>query len=126
MPVASGPGATAAAAAGLAGRARNRLKLAAVVLEAGFPADAVRAAYEALASAIGGLLGDGMPRSHAALVAAVYRELLPTGRLAASAPAALARLHDLTSIDNEGVEVPEDLAREAVKEAGGWITRLLP
>lgn len=109
---------------GLAGRARNRLRLATVVLEAGFPADAVRAAYEALASAIGGLLGDTVPRAHAALVAAVYRELLPAGRLPASAPSTLARLHDLTTLEAEGVDVPADLARDAVGEAETWVARL--
>ncbi|MCU0522608.1 MAG: DEAD/DEAH box helicase [Anaerolineae bacterium] len=123
---APGAGATVHAGTGLAGRARNRLKLATVVLAAGFPADAVRAAYEALASAIGGLLGDALPRSHAALVAAVYRELLPAGRLAASAPAALARLHDLMSIEDEGIEVDRTLASEAVDEAESWVARLVP
>ena len=108
-----------------AARVANRLRLARVVLDAGFPADAVRAAYDALAAAVARLLGDGVPRSHAALVAAIYRELLPSGRLAAAAPAALARLHDLTSLEAEGVEVDQTLASEAVAEAESWVARLV-
>lgn len=101
-----------------------RVHRARVVLEAGFPADAVQAAYQALVAAIRALLEADPGPAHAALVAAVYRELLPKGRLAPAAPAALARLHDLTSLEEHGVEVDPGLAREAVTEAEGWVERL--
>jgi hypothetical protein len=55
-------------------------------------ANAVRAAYEALAAAISGLLPEERSGGHAALVAAIYRELIPAGRIAAAAPTSLARL----------------------------------
>jgi broad specificity polyphosphatase/5'/3'-nucleotidase SurE len=103
--------------------AGRRLALARVVLEAGFAADAVRAAYEALAAAIGALLV-AAPTSHAALVAGIYGELLPHGRLPAGAHGALARLHDLTLLDAHGVEVDAELARAAVEEAAEWFTRV--
>jgi hypothetical protein len=105
---------------GVAGR---RLALARVVLDAGFAAEAVRAAYEALAAVIGSLLV-AAPTSHAALVAGIYGELLPSGRLPAGAHGALARLHDLTLIEAHGVEVEVELARAAVEEAAEWLTRI--
>lgn len=106
-------------------RASNRLRLARVVLDAGFAGDAVRAAYEALAASVAGLLPDGPPpASHAALVAAIYRELLPAGRISPAAPAALARLHDLTTLESQGVEVDAIPATAAVAEAEDWVGRL--
>lgn len=106
--------------------ARERLRLARVVLGAGFPADAARAAYEALARAIAGLLVEPPLSGHIALVAAVYRELLPVGRLPAAAHAALAMLHDLSSLDAQGVAVDAHLAASAVGEAEQWVARLCP
>lgn len=105
------------------GYARNRLALARVVLQAGFPADAVQAAYEALAAAIGGLLAEP-PAEHSSLVAAIFRELLPHGRLPVGAHGSLARLHDLTSLGAHGVEVDAALAQAAVLEAADWIARV--
>lgn len=105
-------------------RSRNRLQLARVVLDAGFPADAVKAAYDALAAAIGSMIEGGAPGSHAALVAAIYRELVPSGRLPAGAHATLAKLHDLSSLEALGVDVDTALARGAVDEASAWIDRL--
>jgi hypothetical protein len=107
-------------------RAYNRLKLARVVLEAGFTGDAVRAAYEALAAAIAALLDDGAPANHTALVASIYRDLVPKGLLAHAAPGVLARLHDLTALESAGVEVDAELARGAVADAEEWVTRLGP
>jgi superfamily II DNA or RNA helicase len=104
--------------------AQNRLRLARVVLQAGFADDAVRACYEALAAAIRELLDDASDRGHAALVAAIYRDLLPTGRLPAAAHGVLARLHDLTSLQAQGVLVDPALARQAVLEAEEWVGRL--
>jgi hypothetical protein len=104
--------------------ASERLRLARVVLAAGFPADAARAAYEALARAIAGLLDAAPPAGHAALVAAMYRDLLPAGRLPAGAHAALAMLHDVSSLDAQGVPVDAELATRAVEEAERWVTRL--
>jgi superfamily II DNA/RNA helicase len=105
-------------------RAENRLRLARVVLDAGFPADAVRAAYEALAASIGARVAGGAPETHAALVAAIYRELIPSGMLPLGAHGALAKLHDLAALDAHGVEVDTALAAEAVREASEWIERL--
>jgi hypothetical protein len=107
-----------------AAQARDRLRLARVVLGAGFPADAVRAAYQALACAIAGLLDEPPSPGHGALVAAVYRELLPAGRLPAAAHAALAMLHDLTSLDVQGVAIQGELATQAVSDAEQWVERL--
>lgn len=107
-------------------RAAERLRLARVVLEAGFPADAVRAAYDALAHAISTHLDDGRPATHEALVAAVYRDLLPAGRLAPAAPGVLARVHDLTLLELHGVDMDPQLAAAVVQEAEEWTGRLLP
>lgn len=75
------------------------------MLAAGFPVDAARAAYEALACAIGGLLDEPAQPGHGALGEAVYREPSPAGRLPSAAHAALAMLHDLSSLDAQGVAV---------------------
>lgn len=107
-------------------RALERLRLARVVLAAGFPADAARAAYEALVRAIIGLLDDAPPPGHGPLVAAVYRELLPAGRLPAGAHAALAMLHDVCSLEAHGVDIDAELAVHAVEEAAKWVARLEP
>jgi superfamily II DNA or RNA helicase len=107
-------------------RAASRLRLARVVLEAGFPGDAVKAAYEALASALASRLDAPPVGDHAALVAAMYRDLVPAGRLPLAAPGALARLHDLTFLEAHGVDVDPTLALEAVREAEDWILRLQP
>ncbi|WP_437990909.1 DEAD/DEAH box helicase [Sorangium sp. So ce145] len=104
--------------------AQDRLRLAQVVLDAGFAADAARAAYEALAGAITGLLEGPAPESHAALVAVVYRELVPSGGLPVEAHAVLARLHDLGTLARAGVTLDAALARSAVDEAATWIDRL--
>jgi hypothetical protein len=107
-----------------AARAQNRLRLARVVLDAGFPGDAVRAAYDALAAAVRGLAAAPVADGHAALVAAAYRELIPAGRLPAAAHAVLARLNDLASLEQHGVAVDEALARETVSEAEQWVARI--
>ena len=105
-------------------KAHDRLRLARVVLEAGFPGDAVRASYEALASAVATLIEGPPPQGHTALVAAIYRDLVPAGRLPLAVPGALARLHDLTTLETHGVTMDPALAREAVAEAESWINRL--
>lgn len=104
--------------------AQNRLRLARVVLEAGFFGDAVRAAYEALSAAVAGLADGARPPHHAALVALVYRDLLPRGMLPAAVPAALARLHDLSTLEQLGVAMDPALARAAVAEAEVWVTQI--
>ncbi|XYH96351.1 DEAD/DEAH box helicase [Sorangium sp. So ce1128] len=104
--------------------AEERLRLARVVLEAGFAADAARAAYEALAGTIAGMLEGPAPESHAALVTLVYRDLVPAGGLPVEAHAVLARLHDLGSLARAGVPLDAALARSAVDEAARWIGRL--
>ncbi|HVW25630.1 MAG TPA: DEAD/DEAH box helicase [Polyangiaceae bacterium] len=105
-------------------QAHERLRLARVVLAAGFPADAVRAAYEALTRAIAGLLDEPSSSGHASLVAAIYRELLPAGRLPVGAHAALAMLHDLASLDAQDLTVDADIAARAVDDAEQWVERL--
>jgi len=107
------------------GRAHDRMRLAQVVLEAGFPGDAVKSAYDALAAAIGGLLDEPRPGTHAGLVAAIYRDLLPGGKLPLAAPGLLARLNDLASLEQMGVEVDPALARDALAEVQEWIERLV-
>jgi hypothetical protein len=124
IPRTGDPPTGAAASARHGSQARERLRLARVVLEAGFPADAVRAAYDALTKAIAALLDDPPDPGHGALIAAVYRELLPAGRLPAGAHAALATLHDLCSLDSHGVVVDGALAAQAVTEAEQWVERL--
>lgn len=105
-------------------RAQDRLRLAKVVLEAGFPADAMRACYESLAAALTALLEEAPPPGHASLVAAIYRDLLPAGRIPMAAPALLARLHDLTTLEAHGVGVDPSLARGSLAEAEQWVERL--
>jgi superfamily II DNA or RNA helicase/uncharacterized protein (UPF0332 family) len=105
-------------------RADDRLRLANVVLDAGFAADAVKAAYDALASAITALTEAAKPSDHAALVVLLYKELIPSGRLPSTAPGVLARLHDLTMLQQHGVDVDEQLARQVVGEAEEWVNRL--
>ncbi|OYV97192.1 MAG: hypothetical protein B7Z68_04045 [Acidobacteria bacterium 21-70-11] len=120
------PGAApGSAATGGAVRAGNRLRLARVVLDAGFPGDAIRAAYDALAAAIASLASVEATPSHAALVAMTYRNLVPSGRLPAAVPAALARLHDLTTLEVQGVDVDPALAADAVGEAEAWVQRIV-
>ena len=104
--------------------AQSRLRLARLVLDAGFFGDALRAAYEALAATIAGLGDATAPESHAALVALIYRDLLPNGKIPPPAHAALARLHDLTTLERSGVPVVSTLAQEAVAEAEAWVARL--
>ncbi|WP_437904751.1 DEAD/DEAH box helicase [Sorangium sp. So ce327] len=104
--------------------AADRLRLARVVLDAGFAADAARAAYEALAGTIAGMLEGPAPESHAALIAGVYRDLVPAGGLPIEAHAVLARLHDLGALARAGVPLDAALARSAVDEATSWVERL--
>jgi superfamily II DNA or RNA helicase len=107
-----------------ASRAGDRLRLARVVLDAGFPNDAARASYEAAAAALRDVAGPGAPSDHAGLVATLYRELLPSGRVPTGAHAVLARLHDLGALEAAGVELPAELAREAISEAAALVERL--
>lgn len=105
-------------------RARDRLRLAEVVLAAGFGADAARAAYDALAAELRVMLGGAVPDGHAALVAATYRDLVPTGRAPEGLLGSLARLRDLTLLEVHDVPVDPGLAAEAVAEARHWVWRL--
>ena len=91
---------------------------------AAFAADAVGAAYQALSAAIAGLLEGPMPVGHSPLVAAIYRELVPTGRLPLAVHASLAKLHDLSTLSVHGIDVDSATARDAVTESAGWIERL--
>jgi len=112
-------------------RADEKLRLARLVLEAGFLGDSVRAAYEALAAALGALLEGSAPPAptmaeHPRLLALLFRDLLPTGRLPPAAHGALARLHDLATLESLGIDVDPDMAADAVAEAAQWVERLRP
>ncbi len=132
----AGPAEAAAPSQGVAGgsplvvvapdptTARGRLRLATIVLDAGFPGDAVKAAYDSLARAARALLPAGAADGHAALVAAIYRDLVPAGRVPAAFHAVLARSHDLAQLEGHGIEVERELAAEVVAEAGQWLARL--
>ncbi len=109
-----------------AARARDRLRLARVVLDAGFPCDAARASYEAVAAALREVAGPGAPSDHAGLVATLYRDLLPSGAVPASAHALLARLHDLGALQAAGVELPAAVAEDALAEAAALVSGLSP
>ena len=128
-----GPGSSVAVGAGAAAlsrrpaaRADDRLRLARVVLNAGFPNDAARASYEAVAAALRDVAGPGAPSDHAGLVAALYRDLLPSGRVPAGAHAVLARLHDLAALGSAGVELPAKVAEETLAEAAALVTQIAP
>jgi hypothetical protein len=107
-------------------RAEDRLRLADVVLAAGFGGDAVRAAYDALASAVRALLAQPVGPEHGALIAAAYRELVPAGRAPEGLLGTLARLRDLTLLEAEQVAVEVDLAAAALRDARAWVERLAP
>jgi len=104
--------------------AAERLRFARVVLDAGFPTDAVHAAYDALAAAIRGLAGLPSDAPHATLVAAIYRDLGPAGRVPQAAHGVLARLHDLTSLGTHGGAIDAGLAAQSVTEAEHWVQRV--
>lgn len=116
--------APAPAASPFRSRASNRLLLAELVLREGFRSDAVRASYDALASAVRGLSSSPVGATHDALVAAIYRDLLPSGSLPIGAHTTLATLRDLTLLEDHGVELEEQMARQAVEEARKWVERL--
>jgi superfamily II DNA or RNA helicase len=101
----------------------ERLRLARVVLDAGFSADALKAAYQALAGSFEELLAEPPEGGHAGLVAAVYRELSPAGRAPVGALSTLSLLHDLARLDEHGVEVDAESAKAAVDDAERWIRR---
>jgi hypothetical protein len=130
VPMASAPGSNEEAARGpiasACALASDRLRFARIVLEAGFPGDAVRAAYDALAAAIRALTDLPIDASHATLVAAIYRDLAPQGRVPPAAHAVLARLHDLTTLSAHNMQVDAVLAGHCVTEAEQWIARIGP
>lgn len=103
--------------------ARQRLRLAHVVLDAGFPGDAVRAAYEAVAASLRARLEAPIADDHPALVAAVYRELLPAGAIPSTLPGVLAKIHDLSVLAEHDLAIDDAIAASAVEEARGWLER---
>ena len=76
------------------------------------------------AGAVRSLFSVAPAEGHAALIAAIYRELVPAGRAPPALHGALARLSDLTQLEAHGVAVDAALASEAVTEARSWVTRL--
>ncbi|MBX3202295.1 MAG: DEAD/DEAH box helicase family protein [Labilithrix sp.] len=103
--------------------ARQRLRLAQVVLDAGFPADAVRAAYEAIAAALRARLDAPIDDGHPALVAAIYRELLPSGAIPSTLPGVLAKIHDLLLLEEHALPIDAAIAAAAVEDARAWLER---
>lgn len=103
--------------------ARQRLRLAQVVLDAGFPADAVRAAYEAIAAALRARLDAPIADGHPALVAAIYRELLPSGAIPSTLPGVLAKIHDLLLLEEHALPIDATIAAAAVEDARAWLER---
>lgn len=85
-----------------------------------------RASYEAVAAALREVAGPGAPSDHAGLVATLYRDLLPSGAVPASAHALLARLHDLGALQAAGVELPAAVAEDALEEAAALVSGLSP
>jgi hypothetical protein len=112
-------------------RARERLRLATVALDAGFPCDAARAAHQGLAQALTVLLRheQGNPpahlaRDHHGLVAALFRVLGAKGKLPPALHGTLARLHDLAALDDQGVHLEAGVARDALQETTRWLERI--
>ena len=57
-------------------------------------------------------------------MAALYRAFGAGSRLPPAVHGALARLHDLGDLDEQGVKLDAQLAREAVEEAEQWVKRV--
>lgn len=104
--------------------ARQRMRLAEVVLGAGFPADAVRAAYEAVAASVRSLAKEPIAEGHVALVAAIYGALLPSGLLPSTIPGLVARVNDLALLEDHGVPVDAAIAAAAVADVKEWLDRV--
>lgn len=105
--------------------ARQRMRLAHVVLDAGFPSDAVRAAYETIAACLSSRLSspEAAAEGHAQLVAAVYRELVPAGLVPTAVLGLLARAHDLVAVAALGVEIDMGVATSVVTDVREWLER---
>lgn len=103
----------------------ERLRLAELVLAAGFSHDALRASYEALAGALRGRLADpSVARDHLALVGAARRELLASGEASMATLAALAYLRDLCELAGAGEALGIEVAEAAIAEARVHVERL--
>ena len=97
-------------------RPDQRLRLARIVLEAGFPEDALKAAYQALAGTLVAKTDAPPPAGHAELVGILYRDLLPHGKAPLAAAGLLAKLHDLCGLEAQGIALPENLVAAAIEE----------
>jgi superfamily II DNA or RNA helicase len=105
-------------------RPDQRLKLARIMLSAGFPEDALKAAYQALVGALTAKVDDPPPAGHAELVGLLYRDLLPNGRAPLATAGLLAKLHDLCGLDAQGIALPESLVSAAIEETEAAVTDL--
>ncbi len=103
--------------------ARQRLRLARIVLDAGYPGDAARAAYEALGASLRWLLPPGAGSGYGDLLDAVCMHLVPSGTVPASMSATLARVHDLAEAAERGEAIDHGLVGRAVDETAEWIDR---
>lgn len=110
-------------ARGIEAFAQQRLRLAHVVLQAGFPGDAVAAAYEAVAASLRSRLHEPAGDDHTSLIAAIHRELLPRGAIPMTVCATLSKIHDLAGVAELGQAVDATLAAECVEEARAWLER---
>ena len=119
LPRADHPGATS-----LRQRPDQRLRLARIVLEAGFPEDALRAAYQALVGALVARTEGPPPAGHAGLVGLLYRDLLPHGLAPLGVAGLLAKLHDLCELDTQGITLPEALVVATLEETELAVTDL--
>jgi uncharacterized protein (UPF0332 family) len=106
------------------GRGREELKAAQVLLEAGFPAQAVVHAYLAglhAASAALSVLGE-VPATSSGVISAFGRHVVGEDGVDHDTGRVLRRLYeDRNDIDNGLVEAPLDEARTAVAEAERFV-----
>lgn len=110
-------------------RARASLDAAQTLLGAGhYDFAASRAYYAAFYAATAALMAQGLEfNRHSAVMSAVHREFVKTGRLSKQHGKALNQLFELRSIGDYGQarHVPREEARGAIVAAGGLVDALL-
>ena len=77
----------------------------------------------AMAASLRARLDAPIEEGHPSLVAAVYRELLPSGAIPSTLPGVLAKIHDLSSLEEHGLPVDPTIAAGAVEDARAWLER---
>ena len=76
-----------------------------------------------MAASLRARLDAPIEEGHPALVAAVYRELLPSARSRRRSRECSPRFHDLSSLEEHGVPVDPPIAAGAVEDARAWLER---